>query len=246
MNPSVSVIIPTHNRAPLLREAMASVLHQTYAPREILIVDDGSTDQTREIVRALGDAAQYFFQTNRGPAAARNMGIQKARGDVVAFLDDDDLWVPEALEWRIARLMDTRAPPAQIVLGLTQRVNMTDLEPVFSPWAARVFGSAVMRREVFTQIGLLDEELQYGEDGDWFLRAREQEISLVFVPQVVMLYRIHAQSLMSDTRRAKWYMLQVVKKSLARRTDVGTGNVQLLAELPEVQELSDIVQGKRE
>ncbi len=241
MNPAVSVVIPTYNRAALLADAVTSILRGTHTPLEILVVDDGSTDETRAMARVFGDTVRYFFQANRGPASARNVGIQNAHGAMLAFLDADDIWVPDALNLRVARMLEASAPPVQVVSGLTQRVTLAGHEPIGSPWAARLFGSALIQRAVFDQIGLLDESLQYGEDIDWFLRMQENNVPFVFLDQVTLLYRIHTNSLMSDTQRAKLYTLQVIKKSLARRTDPATGIVQPLAEMPDFQELLQLV-----
>ncbi|MBI3009552.1 MAG: glycosyltransferase family 2 protein, partial [Candidatus Omnitrophica bacterium] len=99
--PLVSVIIPTYNRASMLREALESVRHQTVKDLEILVIDDGSTDETTQVVAGFGEPAIYFKQLNQGVAAARNLGIRKSRGVFVAFLDSDDLWYPQKLERQI-------------------------------------------------------------------------------------------------------------------------------------------------
>ncbi len=98
MMPFFSVIIPTYNRAKLLREALDSVLAQTCADFEIIVVDDGSTDETAERVAVLAEKVRYYRQENQGPGAARNLGLKNARGRYVAFLDSDDLWFPWTLQ----------------------------------------------------------------------------------------------------------------------------------------------------
>ena len=97
MQTTVSVVIPTYNRLPYLREAVDSVLNQTWPALEILIVDDGSTDGTEEALPTFGGPVRYFRQKNSGPATARNRGIREAKGDWIAFLDSDDLWLPDKL-----------------------------------------------------------------------------------------------------------------------------------------------------
>jgi glycosyltransferase involved in cell wall biosynthesis len=101
--PTVSVVIPTYNRAPMLREAIQSVLDQTYSEHEIIVVDDGSTDNTREVVNKFSDKrVRYVFQENRGRSNARNHGISLAQGRYIAFLDSDDVFVPAKLEKQVS------------------------------------------------------------------------------------------------------------------------------------------------
>ena len=106
--PFISVVIPTFNRAQQVQVALRSVLAQTYAEFEVIVVDDGSTDTTWEAVERFisqqngkGKQIRYFSQTNQGPSAARNKGIAEANGDWIAFLDSDDVWLPEKLEWQL-------------------------------------------------------------------------------------------------------------------------------------------------
>ncbi len=94
---SVSVIIPAYNAERYLAEALASVFGQSRVPEEIIVVDDGSTDRTEEVVRKHGEAIRFLKQPHRGPGAARNLGVESARGEFIAFLDADDLWLPEKL-----------------------------------------------------------------------------------------------------------------------------------------------------
>lgn len=108
--PLVSVVIPTFNRAVVVGRAVESVLQQTYRPLEVIVVDDGSTDGTSDVLKAYGNAIVYICQDNAGPAAARNHGIHKSRGDLVAFLDSDDVWLATKLERQVAVL--ERAGPA--------------------------------------------------------------------------------------------------------------------------------------
>jgi glycosyltransferase involved in cell wall biosynthesis len=107
--PEVSVIIPTFNRARLLPRAIDSVLAQTCAPDQILVVDDGSTDETRQVLERYGDRIQALRQENRGAASARNRGLQHAWGHWLAFLDSDDVWLPRKLEVQLEALRETGA-----------------------------------------------------------------------------------------------------------------------------------------
>lgn len=103
--PAVSVIIPTYNRAGCIGDAIESVLAQTYIDYEIIVVDDGSTDETRKVLERYGDRIRYFYQENAGVSAARNLGVRQARADLIAFLDSDDRWTPVKLKLQIP-LMD--------------------------------------------------------------------------------------------------------------------------------------------
>ena len=100
--PLVSVIIPAYNSADFIDEALKSVFDQTYKDLEIIVVDDGSTDDTRAVLEKYGDRVNYHYQDNNGPASARNRGIKLARGKYIAFLDADDLWLPTKLEKQVA------------------------------------------------------------------------------------------------------------------------------------------------
>jgi len=116
--PSVSVIIPVYNGETFVDEAIDSVIHQKYEPLEIIIVDDGSTDRTAEVIRGYGEKVQYRYQSNTGPAAARNSGLRVASGDVMAFIDADDLWPEGKLALQINRLQ--QEPTLEVVLGRVQ------------------------------------------------------------------------------------------------------------------------------
>jgi glycosyltransferase involved in cell wall biosynthesis len=105
MNPKVSVVIPTYNRAANVRKGIESVLAQTFTDFEVIVVDDGSSDDTGKILgQIFGDRIRYYTQTNQGASVARNKGIEEARGEWIAFLDSDDLWEPDKLEWQFKAL----------------------------------------------------------------------------------------------------------------------------------------------
>src|SRR5689334_2160139 len=103
---SVSVVIPTYNRAELVGEAIDSVLGQSRPPLEVIVVDDGSTDDTADVVGRYGARVVYLRQPNCGPATARNVGVARARGDLIALLDSDDRWLPRKLELQVPLFAD--------------------------------------------------------------------------------------------------------------------------------------------
>jgi len=105
MNPKVSVVIPTYNRAANVQNGIKSILAQTFSDLEVIVVDDGSSDGTGEILKNIfGDRIRYYFQPNQGASVARNRGVEEARGEWIAFLDSDDLWEKEKLEWQFRAL----------------------------------------------------------------------------------------------------------------------------------------------
>jgi glycosyltransferase involved in cell wall biosynthesis len=195
--PEISVIIPTYNRSEFLREAIASVLAQTYRDFELIVVDDGSEDDTAAVVREFA-GVRYVFQPNRGVSAARNRGVALTSGSLLAFLDSDDLWQPRKLERQVAFL--SAYPHARICqteeLWLRHGVRVNPHVKhrktggdIFAPSLSLclVNPSAVMlRRELFEQVGGFDESLPACEDYDLWLRIAVQEpVHLIESPLVI-------------------------------------------------------------
>jgi glycosyltransferase involved in cell wall biosynthesis len=235
---SVSVIIPVYNGAAFLADAVASVRRQKVFPREIIIIDDGSTDETSSMAANLGKDIRYFYQKNRGPHAAQNTGLQAARGDVIAFLDADDQWPDDKLSLQLPLLAES--PELDIVLGCLQYVRClktpTDewrdipfLKPFFG---SSCFGAALFRARAFAKVGPLDPSLRQGGDVDWFLRAREQGLAMAAVDRVTLYYRLHQHNLTRDHFQRDHYLLQALKKSLNRRRQANGKTIVNLPDLP--------------
>jgi len=224
VNPLVSVVIPVFNSERFLREAVQSVLAQQYSPIEIIVVDDGSTDNTATVARSLPETVRYLHQTNQGPAAARNRGIEQAQGSLIAFADADDLWPPAKLEQQLPYLI--KDPKIDIVLGRIQQVLLS--ETVDGPTRAQQFaepafsvnlGSAVIRKSVFERVGLFDETMRYSEDVDWFMRAREGGAAIGTIDAVTLFYRQHEQNMTRGKSTSELNVLKALKKSLDRRRE---------------------------
>ncbi len=178
----VSVIIPSYNRGWIIKEAIDSVLAQDYRDFELIVVDDGSTDNTSEILDSYKDDIKVFFQDNNGVSAARNRGIAASLGQFVAFLDSDDLWLPQKLSTQVAFFNNT--PDALICQteelwirnGIRVNPKKRHKKPsgmIFEPSLALclVSPSAVMiRRSLFDRVGNFDETLPACEDYDLWLR----------------------------------------------------------------------------
>jgi glycosyltransferase involved in cell wall biosynthesis len=188
--PLVSTIIPTYNRAGLVCDAIDSVLGQTYPNVEVIVVDDGSTDTTLETLGRYGNKIQVIQQTNAGPSAARNRGIKSAKGDIIAFLDSDDLWLPTKLNRQVAILMRADKSVPCCLCNAIMRCDdgeqrffdMALLRPQYDEglWlnVAQVLSSrfvffnqaVAIRRQALDKAGLFDESLLFMEDHDMALR----------------------------------------------------------------------------
>jgi glycosyltransferase involved in cell wall biosynthesis len=194
----VSVIIPTFNRADFLAEAIDSVLAQTAKDFELIVVDDGSTDRTRGLIANYENRVRYFFQPNAGAAAARNLGIRRAAGELIAFLDSDDLWLPSKLsrqiEWMAAHPEIKLCYTDEIWIRRGVRVNQKKIHAKSGGWIYPLClprciispSSALMRRELFEAVGLFDQQLPVCEDYDFWLRVASRfEVGFLSAPLIV-------------------------------------------------------------
>ncbi len=229
----VSVIVPTRDRPKFLLEAVRSVLAQTLRPLELLVVDDGSGDQVAEALTGLQARAGFPIQvlkgSARGPAAARNVGLRQARGELAAFLDDDDVWMPEKLAWQAAAF--ARGPR----LGLVGTHSVRTEGPVTpSPGGRKmprrlrriseaallrgnrlVTSSVVARRVCFQECGGFDESLPLAQDWDMWLRIAERwEIGIV--PARLTLYRLHSDQRSANSLRMRFCEAEVMTRALRR------------------------------
>jgi glycosyltransferase involved in cell wall biosynthesis len=196
--PLVSVIIPTHNRCGWLSQAIESVLNQTYVRFELIVVDDGSTDGTPDLLKGYGRSIRLIHQANGGVSRARNTGIRKARGALIALLDSDDSWLPEKLEHQVAFL---KASPQALICQTEEiwirngkRVNPKKRHQKFSgmifektlPLCLVSPSAVMMRRSLFEEVGLFDENLPACEDYDLWLRiAWKYPVYLIDTPLTV-------------------------------------------------------------
>ncbi len=209
--PKVSVIIPTYNRSGMVKEAISSVLAQTEQDFEIIVVDDGSTDNTREVVKSIaGPRIRYFYKQNGGPASARNFGLSKARGQFIAFLDSDDLWPTNYLDVMVANLRNNQDfgvaySPITVVYTDGNRIKSYKRPEGKSGWITLdLFKSsfiwifaAVFLRSAWKDF-YFDEQLnRTAEDSDALLRF-SMRTRFLFVPQVEAFHRISADSISAE------------------------------------------------
>lgn len=202
----VSVIIPTYNRADLVREAIQSVLDQTYQNFEIIVVDDGSTDGTEQVLAPYKDRIIYIYQENQGGAAARNTGIKVAKGEYIAFLDSDDLWFPQKLEKQVEILdknQDISVVYSNIIkidennkiIGRGSKDNRFLSGYIFREVLLRKAACAflqtlLVRKICFEEIGYFDEKLKKAHDRDMILRLA-QKYKMYGIKEPLAKFRIH-------------------------------------------------------
>jgi glycosyltransferase involved in cell wall biosynthesis len=225
-NPTISVIIPVYNGEAFLPQAITSVRGQDYSPLEIIVIDDGSTDGTPDLVKDLGGDIRYIYQEHRGPAAARNTGIKTANGELIAFLDVDDLWPPDKLASQVPYLVAD--DDLQVVLGRTQIVFLPGAERKAFRFESPdndimgiFLGCGLYRRSAFTKVGLFDESLRYAEDHDWFFRARECGLVMRSLKKITLIYRLHPGNMTLGKKMEEMGFLRVLKRSLERRRSEG-------------------------
>jgi glycosyltransferase involved in cell wall biosynthesis len=227
MQPLVSVIIPTYNREQYLRKALDSVLAQTYQRFEIIVVDDGSTDNTRTMLSAYKESVRYVYQENQGISKARNTGIRNSHGDCIAFLDSDDYWLPEKTELQVALLQ--KHPEYGMVASRCSSVRLDGsfreknrpgtsgwvLENLFQANFIRT-SAAIIRKECFHEVGLFDEELKECEEYDLWLRMASQ-YPIGFINKSLAVYVDNAEGVSTDSLSGRLYRLKVLEKAYLKR-----------------------------
>lgn len=217
--PHVSVVVPAFNPGVRLTAALESIFSQGSAPTQVIVVNDGSTQDVEQVLEPFRPRLSYVVQTNRGPAAARNTGVELARGRYVAFLDADDLWPPNALGCVLEYLC--AQPQLAGAHGLTQLMTADDTadetwHPVGTPWRSPQLGSVLVRREVARQFQF-DETLARGEDFDWFVRVRDAGVRLGALEHVVLHYRIHGGNMTLGLDPEARNTFRILKRALDRR-----------------------------
>lgn len=212
----VAVIIPSWNPGRMLREALDSVAAQTVQPSQVIIVDDGSTDDSAEAVGA-HPGFTLVRQSRSGTAAARNTGIARTDADLVAFLDADDRWPPESLSVRIAALREAGTDGSfGVVEEFLDPAGLA--RPVRPRSAARVPGSFVVTREALARVGGFDVSLPSGESVDWVARFDAMGLRWTAVDDVVLHRRIHESNKSRQPQYAgRTGLLEVARRSIAAR-----------------------------
>lgn len=204
----VSVVIPTYNRQDLIIEAIQSVLDQVYEDFELIVVDNASSDKTLERLQEIKDQrVKIFVEPRRGAAFARNTGIAHAQGQFLAFLDSDDLWLPEKLAVQMNEIQSL--PHGSIVFSQYSEF-FNDQKAVTRTLSGGPHNLSVItmliRTEDFRSLGSFDESLQVGEFLEWYARATNRGMNISKLDTVLSLRRIHPGNSVANARQAKDYL----------------------------------------
>ena len=222
--PLISCVVPVFNGERFLTEALESIFAQTYRPIEVLVVDDGSTDGTADVLARFADRIEVIRQENAGPAASRNRGLAAATGAFVAFQDADDIWLPEKLELQMECL--AAQPEAALCTCLIQNFWVPELSgeaeqlrateharPRVASWQG-----VLAKREVFGEVGNMDSEIPQNDAREWMHRARTMGVGIAHVDKVLVQRRVHPDNW--SRHRGKLepeLVLRLAERALARR-----------------------------
>lgn len=218
----LSTILPVYNGERYLAAAIESVLGQETPPDELIVVDDGSTDGSAAVARSFGAAVRYHHQANANTGAARNTGVGLARGELLAFIDADDLWTPDKLALQLLALRD---PTVEAVFGHAQQFISPELDADArarlhcpdAPQPSTLSTMMLIRREAFERIGPFETDLTLGADMSWSIRARDLGLRSVMLPQTLYRRRIHGGNKSIVHQADAGQRARVLREALARR-----------------------------
>ncbi|MCT7956877.1 glycosyltransferase family 2 protein [Laspinema palackyanum] len=224
--PIISIIIPAYNAETTILETLNSVQNQTFLDWEAIVIDDGSTDCTRQIVNGMNDPRiQVFSYPNAGVAMARNQGLMKATGDYIAFLDADDLWIPDKLELQLRALQDHPEAGVAYSWNYYQYENPSDsYADISQRFEGNVYAdlliknflqngsNPLVRKEAIASVGLFDPTIKSCEDWDYYLRLA-RNWPFVLVPKVQVIYRQSSDSVSSNIEVMEDYLLLLINRT---------------------------------
>ncbi len=231
MNPKVSVIIPNYNYSQYIGEAVGSALSQTYKNIEVIVVDDGSKDNSLEILENFAGRIKIIKQQNAGVSAARNSGVENSDGEFIAFLDADDVWLPEKIEKQINCFSANKNLGLVHVAVQDIDAHGKNLKSHFDGLAGSVAeellllersvilggGSGIMiPRKLFDEIGGFDPRLSTSADWDIFYRIANR-CEAAFISEVLLKYRIHGSNMHGNIQRMEREMLLGFQKAFANK-----------------------------
>lgn len=239
----ISVIMPVYNGEKFVSQAIESILRQQYQSLQIIVVNDGSTDHSENILRQYEDSITYIEQENGGPPSARNRGLKEANGEYITFIDQDDIWHPDKLE--IQLLEFEKHENLQIAIGFSLKLPFSspdDLNPeslkkrsIFN----LLLGSSLIKKSAFEITGNFNKLMLVGDDTDWFIRARENQLPISVHRDLVFYHRLHENNFTKKTDRSK-FVLQLLKQAVDRKKTSDMNAITSLAKPTDNEELIEI------
>jgi glycosyltransferase involved in cell wall biosynthesis len=220
-NPAVSVIMAVRDGERYVAEALESVFAQTRPPDEVIVVDDGSEDGTTDVVRTF--PVRLLSQAGQGVSAARNAGLEEARGDLIAFIDHDDRWLPRKVECQVAYLEER--PEVDYALCWFRsfvepgaaRPDWVRDEHLTRGWTTLCTGSLMTRRTTIDLVGYFDTALELCEDSDWIARAHEAGMTRGVQDEVLFEYRVHSGNTTVVNPVTREMLFDLLRRATARR-----------------------------
>ena len=233
MSPKVSIIIPTYNRADLLPRAINSVLNQTFQDFELIIVDDGSTDNTKQVVEEFqkkDKRIKYIWQENSGLPTSRNTGIENTQGEYIALLDDDDVWLNKKLEIQLNKIeknnhelffsnwyfWDSETNQKNKAFNFNPLNNEKDLFKLFVKKNIGCSSTVIIKKAKLEKVGYFDEKLKSSEDYDLWLRFILNNARVGFDEEPLCLYRQHMKQMSSNQYIMRISRLKVFYKIIKK------------------------------
>ncbi len=225
----ISVVIPVFNGAGYIAQAIESVLGQSLPPDEVIVVDDGSSDSTAAAVQRYQPRVHYRWQAQQGPGAARNRGIRESKGELLAFLDADDVWLPEKLQLQKAAL--DQDPGLDLVFSQMSQFRSPELPPELmadlacdeTAQPSALISCLLARRTAFERLGVLRTDLK-AEFVDWYLRAQEVGLRMRILDTLLVKRRIHPGNFTLQHKEVRREYLGLLKASLERRRAKAAGD----------------------
>lgn len=233
--PVVSIIIPVFNAGPRLDVAIRSIVQQTYTNWEIIVVDDGSTDEPEQILKHF-PIKHFLRQPNQGPAAARNWGLSVAGGEFIAFLDADDRWPVDKLEIQSVHLSGREH--VKVVTGMVKFVfedavgnsSLYHFKHANNQAIHAHLGAALFHREVFGLVGMFNESMRFSEDIDWWNRAKENNVKIDVLEAIGLFHTVHKNSLSYGKNVMENGTFGAIKAALDRRRSKGEMHIPRLSD----------------
>jgi glycosyltransferase involved in cell wall biosynthesis len=217
----LSVVVPAFNHARYILEAIDSVLAQIPPYSEVIVVDDGSSDETASLAERIGPPVRVIRASHAGIGATINRGIDEARGTLIASIDADDRWLPGKMALQLAAL--DADPSLDVVFGYVRQfvspevADSTRYDLTSQPMAGLVRGTMLIRREAWDRVGPMETDLILGEFISWYARAVDAGLTMRMLPDVVYERRVHGSNTVIRERDAQGDYIRVVKAALDRR-----------------------------